>query len=141
MTAGVEVFLDTNIWIYAAQGKAAEPEKFAIARRIIVEEDFGSSGQVLSEFFVNVTRKGARPLTIEQAERWIRVIAKKPCQAVDAHLVLSGIALKERYAISFWDAMILGAAERLGAKTMYSEDLNHGQLYGQVRVINPFRPV
>ncbi|MGH9483108.1 MAG: hypothetical protein ACRD1L_13550 [Terriglobales bacterium] len=43
-----------------------------------------------------------------------------------------------RYAVSYWDAAILAAAEALGAHTVYSEDLNHGQRYGQVRVLNPF---
>jgi len=138
LTAGADVFLDTNILIYAAQGKTAAPEKFAVARRIIIEEDYGCSAQVLAEFFVNVTRKGARPLTTDEAVRWVRALAKKPCQAVDARLVQAGIALGHRYQISYRDGAILAAAERLGSKIVYSEDLNHGQDYGSVRVINPF---
>jgi len=45
----------------------------------------------------------------------------------------------ERFAISYWDGAILAAAAALGAHTVYSEDLNDGQLYGLVRVVNPFR--
>jgi predicted nucleic acid-binding protein len=59
---------------------------------------------------------------------------------VDAPLVKLGIAIAERYRIDYWDGAILAAAEALGAETLYTEDLNHGQLYGSVRVINPFRP-
>lgn len=140
MTAGAEVFLDTNVLIYAAQGRVAAADRFEIARRIVLEEDYGTSAQVLSEFYVNVTRKGVRPLSPETAAKWVRVIARKPCQPVDARLVASGIEIQRRYGISYWDAAIVAAAERLGARVVFSEDLSHGQLYGSVRVVNPFRP-
>ena len=61
-----------------------------------------------------------------------------PCQEIDHHLVRIAIELSERYAISYWDAAILAAAAAMGAHTLYSEDLNDGQQYGQVRVVNPF---
>jgi predicted nucleic acid-binding protein len=95
---------------------------------------------VLAEFYNVATRKGARPLTPETAERWVRTLAKKPCQSIDPAVVLAGIALSQRYQISYWDGAIIAAAERLGAKILYSEDLNHGQTYGSVRVENPFLP-
>ena len=140
MIAGAEVFLDTNILIYAAQGGRVAPEKREVARNIILQGRYGTSGQVLAEFYNVSTRKGVRPLTPETAQRWVRTLAKKPCQAVDPALVLAGIALSERYQISYWDGAIIAAAERLGAKILYSEDLNHGQTYGSVRVENPFLP-
>jgi predicted nucleic acid-binding protein len=43
-----------------------------------------------------------------------------------------------QYQLSYWDAAIIAAAEALGARDLYSEDMNHGQIYGSVRVINPF---
>ncbi len=61
-----------------------------------------------------------------------------PCQAIDHQLVRIAAELSERYAISYWDVAILAAAEALGAHTVYSEDLNDGQQYGRVRVVNPF---
>jgi predicted nucleic acid-binding protein len=48
------------------------------------------------------------------------------------------VGLSERFTISYWDAAILAAAEALGSRIVYSEDLNDGQQYGEVRVINPF---
>jgi predicted nucleic acid-binding protein len=54
--------------------------------------------------------------------------------------ILSAIQTEERYGISFWDALILAAAESGGAEVLYTEDLNHGQRYGAVVVQNPFRP-
>ena len=140
MIAGAEVFLDTNILISAAPGGRGAPEKRDIARSIIRQGRYGTSGQVLAEFYNVSTRKGVRPLTPETAERWVRTLAKKPCQSVDPALVLAGIALSGRYQISYWDGAIIAAAERLGAKILYSEDLNHGQTYGSVRVENPFLP-
>ena len=63
-----------------------------------------------------------------------------PVVAVDADLVREGIRHSIRYQISYWDAALIAAAERLDAPTLYTEDLNHGQLYGSVKVINPFLP-
>ncbi len=51
--------------------------------------------------------------------------------------ILNALELEERYQISFWDALILQAAESAGAETLYTEDLSDGQTYGSVRVVNP----
>lgn len=140
MIAGADVFLDTNILIYAAQGGRVAPEKREIARRIILQGNYGTSAQVLAEFYSAAIRKGARPLTPEKAAHWVRTLAKKPCQPVDHAVVRAGIDLSQRYRISYWDGAIIAAAERLGAHVVYSEDLSHGQTYGSVRVENPFLP-
>ena len=100
--------------------------------------DFGLSSQVLAEFYVNATRKGPKPLAPEVAQEWVTQLAKKPCQTVDASVVQAGIALSQKYQTSYWDGAIIAAADRLGAKTLYTEDLNHGQAYGSVTAINPF---
>ncbi len=138
MIDGAEVFLDTNILLYAALGREESPEKFVSARRIVLEEDYSTSGQVLAEFFTNVIRKGARPLSRDEALKWVTVISRKPCQPVDANIVKSGIEMSVRYKISYWDGAIVAAAERLGATTLYTEDFNHEQTYGSVTAINPF---
>lgn len=133
----VETFLDSNILIYAAVGRIDAPDKHAVARGLLTTE-FGTSAQVLGEFYSNVIRKGDQPLDPAEAKRWVELLARKPFQAMDASSALRAIDLSERYQIRYWDAGILAAAERLGAKTLYSEDLNHGQAYGAVTVINPF---
>lgn len=132
-----ETFLDTNVLIYAATGRFAEPDKHAIAQGLLTSP-FGTSGQVLAEFFVNATSKGREPLTPDEAQRWVRLISRKPLQPVDGLVVLTAIDVSRRYKISYWDAAILAAAEKLGCRTVYSEDLSHGQTYGPVTVINPF---
>jgi predicted nucleic acid-binding protein len=61
-----------------------------------------------------------------------------PLQDVDRGIVMRGIELSRTYRINYYDAALLAAAERLGAPIFYSEDLNHNQLYGPVRAVNPF---
>lgn len=139
MIAGADVFLDTNVLLYAALGSVDEPAKYERAVELLTTR-FGTSGQVLAEFYVNAQRNGATPLTPEEAQEWVRRLSKKPFQPVDYRVVRAGIEHARRYRISYWDAAVIAAAERLGARVVYSEDLNHGQTYGSVRVENPFLP-
>lgn len=135
----VDSFLDTNILVYAAAGKGAEEAKRQRALALIEEENFGLSAQVMQEFYVTVCRKIERPLSAEQALEWIEQLEVFPCIAIDTSLVKIAVELSERYLISYWDGAIIAAAQALGAKTLYSEDLNDGQQYGTVQVCNPFR--
>jgi predicted nucleic acid-binding protein len=133
-----KVFFDTNVLVYAAVGTGKDEAKRKRALDLIQSEDFGTSAQVLQEFFVTVVRKASRPLSAAQALEWIEQWAAFPCQPIDRELVQIAVALSERFTISYWDAAILAAAEALGSRIVYSEDLNDGQQYGEVRVINPF---
>jgi predicted nucleic acid-binding protein len=134
----VSAFLDTNVLVYAALGAGQDKRKRERALALIASEDFGTSAQVLQEFFVTVVRKAERPLSPALALEWIEQLTVFPCQTIDHQLVRIAIERSERFAISYWDAAILAAAEALGTDTVYSEDLNDGQRYGHVRVINPF---
>ena len=134
-----EVFFDTNVLVYAAIRTGKEERKRERSLDLIKSEDFGTSAQVLQEFYVTVVKKAARPLSALEASEWIEQWAEFPCQPIDRQLVQIAIELSERYAISYWNAAILAAAAALGAHTVYSEDLNDGQIYGPVRVVNPFR--
>ena len=140
MIANSDVFLDTNILLYAALGRGHARHRLERARQIVLTEDYCTSGQVLAEFYVNVIRKGSEPLTPEKAREWVRVIARKPCQPVTPEIVVAGIDISHRHQLSYWDGAIIAAAQRLGARVVYSEDLSHGQTYGSVRVENPFLP-
>jgi predicted nucleic acid-binding protein len=133
-----EGFLDTNVLIYAAAGRKDEPRKQAIARRLVAETEFGVSAQTLAEFYVAVARKVALTLPLDEIDGWIEGLSQRPFVAVDQDIVRAGIYLSRRYDLKYYDAALLAAAERLGATTFYTEDLNHGQLYGSVRAINPF---
>lgn len=138
MIASTEVFLDTNVLLYAAMGSVDDPAKNERAIELLTTR-FGTSGQVLAEFYVNAQRKGSAPLTADEAKEWVLRLSKKAFQPVDYKIVRAGIENAQRYQISYWDGAIIAAAERLGARVLYSEDLNDGQAYGSVRVENPFK--
>jgi predicted nucleic acid-binding protein len=133
-----DCFLDTNVLVYAAVGSGRDEPKRRRALELIEGEDFATSAQVLQEFYVTVVKKAKRPLSAEEALEWIEHLSVFPCQPVDHQLVAIAIELSERFRISYWDAAILAAAMAQGARTLYSEDLNHGQHYGTVQVVNPF---
>lgn len=136
MTA--EVFLDTNVIVYAVDTAPASSAKRDVARGILQREHFALSAQVLQEFYVVVTRKLAMPLSVQSAGRWIDRLGRAPCLATDVTLVKLAVARSQSFRVSYWDAAILSAAEMLGVERVLSEDLGHGQRYGAVLVENPF---
>ena len=133
-----EAFLDTNILVYAVSSAADEEPKRKMSEMLIENVDFGTSAQVLQEFYNTVTRKIAVPLTHEAARSWLEDLAELELAPIDADLVMAGADIANRYQTSYWDGAIIAAAERIGAKTLYTEDLNHGQAYGSVTAINPY---
>ncbi len=133
-----DVFFDTNVLVYAAVGTGRDERKRQRALELIETEDFCTSAQVLQEFFVTVVKKAQRPLSALQAMEWIEQWVAFPCQPIDHQLVRIAIAVSGRYGISYWDGAIIAAAHALGSRVVYSEDLNDGQKYGRVRVVNPF---
>lgn len=135
-----DVFLDTNILVYAATGMLSAPDKHKMALEIVDQGNFAVSAQVLQEFYVNVTRqkRDARPLSHEKAQEIVERFAMRRCAETDSDLVLRAIAMSQRHRISYWDAAIIAGAETLGCETVYSEDLSDGQRYGAVTVVNPF---
>lgn len=134
-----ESFLDTNVLVYAVSGDPGEAVKAARARELIETADFGISAQVLQEFYVTVVRKIAVPLAPEAALEWVMQFAMFPCHSIGAQTVQLGAEISETYGISYWDGAILAAAQSLSANTLFTEDLNHGQDYAGVRVVDPFR--
>lgn len=134
----VRAFFDTNVLVYAAVGAGKDEPKRKRTMELVESIDFGTSAQVLQEFFVTVVKKVSRPISAARALEWIEQWTAFPCQTIDRQLVRIAIEQSERFAISYWDAAILVAAEALGTDTVYSEDLSHGQRYGRVRVLNPF---
>src|SRR5258708_6103732 len=134
-----ECFLDTNVLLYAVSTNAAEAEKTHVARALVQGEDWAWSAQVAAEFIrASTSSRQKKPLTRAEARRWVETWMAFPMAAVDGALVLEAVQVAERFQTSHFDAQILAAAKRMGCKTVYSEDLNHGQDYGGVRVVNPF---
>ena len=135
------VFLDTNVWVYAATGRDAYPEKFARARAIVAGENVGISPQIVGEFLhvVQNPKKMRVPLTDAETAVWVDRFLALPCVELDRDIVDTALKICRRYGIKYWDSQIVAAAERYGAKTLFSEDLSHLQAYNSVRCENPFR--
>jgi predicted nucleic acid-binding protein len=113
-------------------------EKRRRALELIAVGDCAVSGQVLAEFYFNATKASKLNLSHEVALDWLEDFRRFPIVPVTADLVARGAAISARYQISYWDGAIIAAAQEIGADVLYSEDLNAGQRYGNVRVVNPF---
>ncbi len=133
-----DAFIDTNILFYSISTSKDEGDKGATARRLLAGSGWGLSVQVLQDFYINIVRPPRCAMTHADAVAAIRQLLRRPTVTTDTALVLEGLRLKERYQISYWDAAIVAAARALGARVLYSEDLNHGQDYDGVRAVNPF---
>ncbi len=134
----VDCFLDTNTLVYAVSSLEEDSHKQATALDLVRHADFGLSAQVLQEFYVTVTLKIQRPMAPRLATEMIAEYRRFPLALTDYPLIVMAIERALRFRVSYWDGAILAAAETLGAKLLYSEDLSHGQQYGAVRVENPF---
>lgn len=133
-------FVDTNILLYAVSTAAEEQSKSGIALSLLEADDLALSVQVLQEFYVQATRVGKPDrLTHDQAASLIESFLRFPVQEITVALMRSALTAKARFGISYWDAAIIEAARCLGCSTVLSEDLNEGQDYGGVMIVNPFR--
>jgi len=132
-------FVDTNILIYAHDRSAGVKHERA---RDLVEKLWTSaqgvlSTQVLQELCVNLRRKVARPLGVDEIRRLVHDYMSWEIVVNTPEAVIQALEIEVRYKTSFWDALILQAAEQSGAAILYSEDLAAKQSYGTVRVVNP----
>ena len=136
-------FVDTNILLYAHDASAGTKgdQARALVEQLWESRDGCLSLQVLQEFFVNVTRKIAKPLNADTAKEIIADLSHWHMHVPAADDVMGAIGIHQRAGISFWDSMIVRSAAEMGCALLYSEDLNPGQDYFGVRVENPFRPM
>jgi predicted nucleic acid-binding protein len=132
-------FIDTNILLYAVCPGTHERAKAEKARDILRGDHLTLSVQVLQEFYVQATRPTrTQPLSHADAAALITLWLRFHVVELSVRLMQSALRLKDRYQTSYWDAAILAAADTAGCTELLSEDLNPGQTYEGVRVINPF---
>jgi len=133
-----EVFLDANVLLYASSNAPEDKVKREKAQRLILAAPFALSAQVLQEYIANALRKKQLGISEANIEAMLELAATAIILPVTLELVISAVGIRRRFQVSHWDATIIAAAQELGCKTLYSEDLNHGQNYGQVCIVNPF---
>ncbi len=132
-------FVDTNILVYAHDRSAGAKHQRA---QVLLEQLWDSglgvlSTQVLQELCINLRRKVSRPLPVGEVRLLIRDYSTWEVVTNTPESVLQALDIEERFKTSFWDSLILQAAESSGASILYSEDLATGQHYGTIRVVNP----
>jgi predicted nucleic acid-binding protein len=134
-----EVFIDTNVLLYTIDEDPASSLKRDRSRQLLLTQRWGWSVQVAAEFFVNATSP-KRPFRLSSADAgaFVETWLAYPTQSLTPDLVRAAIQLQQQFQLNYWDAAILAAAKQMGCHTVFSEDLNDGQDYDGVRVVNPF---
>lgn len=97
------------------------------------------SFQVLAEFYVTATQKLDPVLDRAAARQYVRTLLAWEPLAIDAAVVDGAWRAQDQFRLSWWDALILAAAQRAGCRTLLSEDFQDGRSYDDVTVVNPFR--
>ncbi len=141
MTIAAKYFVDTNILIYAHDREAGVKHERAreLMERLWRTGQGALSTQVLQELCVNLRRRVAHPLPSDEIAKLIEDYLSWEIVVNTPQAIVAALEVEERYKISYWDALILHAAESCGAAVLYSEDLPHGQRYGAVEVVDPLR--
>ncbi len=136
----VDVFVDTNVLYYANTDSADPRHRLARERIEPLWSEPGKAAvsvQVLQELHVNLIRKAGLAPT-ESAQRVSHYLAWRVIDN-DRLLLATSFEVQARWQLSYWDSLIVAAAQRAGAPYLWTEDLGAGQRYGQVQAINPLR--
>lgn len=134
------VFVDTDILVYAHD--SGSPSRQQIAQTVLKELWDNRSGalstQVLQEFYAVVTRRLTPPMSRADARRIVADYGVWCTVDTDPLLIVSASRLEEEHSLAFWDALIIEAALRTGAKVLLSEDLQDGRRLAELVIRNPF---
>jgi predicted nucleic acid-binding protein len=134
------VFVDTNILLYAVDTR--DRLKHDSARDWMAQlwrtRSGRTSAQVLNEFFVNATRRLEPGLAPEQAWQQVTALRSWSPQPMDMPTIELGFNLHTRYRLSWWDSLIVAAANLQGCSLLLTEDLQPEAIYAGVTVCNPF---
>jgi predicted nucleic acid-binding protein len=134
------VFVDTNVLLYAEDG--ADKHKHRAAREWLrelwVRRCGRVSSQVLHEFYVNATRKLRPAMASGDARAEVRRYQRWQPWQVDHATVETAWGIESRYGMSYWDALMVSAAQQQGCTLLLTEDLQHNQMIDTMRIVSPF---
>lgn len=139
MTA--RVFVDSNVLVYTLDSREADKQAQAAAwmEHLWSSRRGRLSFQVLQEFYVNVTRKVRPPVEEVEVREVVRALLAWQPVRVGAGEMEAAWSIRDRHGLSWWDALIVAAAESSDCRYLLTEDLQHGQDLGGVRIVSPFR--
>lgn len=140
MNADGITFVDTNVLVYAHD--SSTPEKQAVAQRVLKRLWTDGTGtlstQVLQELYVVATSRQKLAISPQEARDLVGAYAAWPTVLVEPALILTASRLAEEHQLPFWDALIVEAARVAGAEKLLTEDLQHGRVFDDVQIENPF---
>lgn len=132
-------FLDSNVLAYTDDHDA--PRKQARALDLLADARRNGTGvvstQVLQEYFVAATRKLG--VSTDIARRKVELFARMDLVVIDLADILAAVDLHRMHQLSFWDALIVRAAQKTACSVLYTEDLQDGRRFNGLSIINPFR--
>lgn len=135
------VFVDTNVLVYAFDADSGNKfEKAQIILKDCWDKQSGSlSTQVLQEFYSTVTKKLAKKIDKQFARDIIQTYRAWPVHQITPENIVEASEFEEQNKFSFWDSLIIIAAQKQGARILYSEDMQDGRKIGDLTIINPFK--
>ena len=135
------VFVDTNVFVYRHDG--SDPAKQARADEWIVHLARSRTGrlsfQVLQELYLTLTGKARIGFDPSEAREIVRDLTAWQPRGIDLGILERAWHVQDGHCVSWWDAVIVAAAQYLGCSILLTEDLQHGHEFGEVRAVNPFR--
>jgi len=134
------VFVDTNVLLYEWDGSDSAKQRRAIEWMRHLWDGRGGrlSFQVLAEFYRGATQKLRPTLPAPKAENYVRTFFAWRPVSIDEKVLDAAWRAQERYKLSWWDTLIVAAAQRADCRTLLSEDFQDGQRFGDLTVVNPF---
>jgi len=134
------VFVDTNIFVYARDVRESSKRELATQwmARLWQEQTGRTSAQVLSEYYVTLTRKLKPGIAPDDAWDDVQALMAWDPQQIDRELLSLAREVERRYRISWWDSLIVAAAQLQSCAVLLSEDLQDGMVFDRVTVRNPF---
>jgi len=137
----VKYFLDTNVLVYCFDKDSIAKQSRAkkLVRSALVTGDGIISYQVVQEFLNVSTRKFAQPMSASDASNYLNQVLMPLCHTYPSRdLYDKALTVMERYQLSFYDSLIVGAAMESGCQTLYSEYLQAGLKIEKLTIKNPF---
>ena len=132
--------VDTNIWVYAHDARDAQKRERA---RAVLGADPGglwTSPQVMGELYVTLTRMVASPMGAADARAVVAGLARLNVIPLEAAQVLQAADIAARYQLSYWDSLLIAAAQAARCDRLLTEDLQAGAVIAGVQIENPFAP-
>jgi predicted nucleic acid-binding protein len=131
------IFVDTNIFLYAASTAPQDARKSQLAAEVIRHPALVVSSQVIQEFIAAALRRPALGLGEPQINAWLGFFTPEQVQLLTLPVIRHAVALRRSFQLSHWDSTIIAAALAAGCRILFSEDLSHGQVFDSLTVQNP----